>query len=407
VDGHSRLEYPIGNVLYQTSGWISNIRFSPQYDKIAFMDHPTNWDNLGTLCVVDLSGHVRTLGGKWESEQGLAWRPDGKEIWFTAVEKGNNLNLQAVDLSGKTRMLLDLPVGITLQDIARDGRVMVTSNSKRLAMASSTVGSKDEVELSWHDWNSARDISPDGQYVLFEDSSEAAGPGYSVAMRKVDGTLPVRLGEGSSGGFSPDGQWAVAISVTQKAQVTLLPTGAGQPRSVATSGLDHIHGGWGRFLANGKGITVNANEPGHAARCYLLDLDGGKPWPVTPEGVSCGTASHDSRFMVGIGPNTTVGLYPVEGGAPRSIPGLPPHFQPVQWTKDGGSLYGYRIGESPSKIYKVEIATGKMTMVQELKPRVPAGVVTIAPVVVSRDETRFAYSYNQTLSALYLISGLR
>ena len=31
----------------------------------------------------------------------------------------------------------------------------------------------------------------------------------------------------------------------------------------------------------------------------------------------------------------------------------------------------------------------------------------VAPVVVSRDGTRFAYSYNQTLSVLYLISGLR
>jgi hypothetical protein len=28
-------------------------------------------------------------------------------------------------------------------------------------------------------------------------------------------------------------------------------------------------------------------------------------------------------------------------------------------------------------------------------------------VVVSRDGTRFAYSYNQTLSTLYLISGLQ
>jgi eukaryotic-like serine/threonine-protein kinase len=45
IDGHSRLEYPIGKVLYQNGGWISNIRFSPQGDQIAFMDHPVLWDN--------------------------------------------------------------------------------------------------------------------------------------------------------------------------------------------------------------------------------------------------------------------------------------------------------------------------------------------------------------------------
>ena len=56
ADGHSRLEYPIGNVLYQSTGWISNIRFSPKGDQIAFMDHPALWDNRGTVCVVDLAG---------------------------------------------------------------------------------------------------------------------------------------------------------------------------------------------------------------------------------------------------------------------------------------------------------------------------------------------------------------
>ncbi len=35
------------------------------------------------------------------------------------------------------------------------------------------------------------------------------------------------------------------------------------------------------------------------------------------------------------------------------------------------------------------------------------GVANIAPVVVTRDGSRFAYSYYQVSSVLYLISGLR
>ena len=89
------------------------------------MDHPGLWDNRGAVCVVDLQGHVRTLSSGWASEHGLAWRPDGKEIWFTAVAQGNSLNLMAVTLKGKLRTVLDLPMGITLQDIAPDGRVLV------------------------------------------------------------------------------------------------------------------------------------------------------------------------------------------------------------------------------------------------------------------------------------------
>ena len=405
VDGHSRLEYPIGTVLYQSRGWISNIRFSPRGNEIAFMDHRGLWDNRGAVCVVDLSGHVHALTAEYESEQGIAWH--GNEIWFTAAEKGTNLNLMAVSLSGKVRSVLDLPMGITLEDIAPDGSVLVALSSKRLAMAFSSLGSKEDVELSWHDWNVAKDISRDGTFVLFEDASEAAGPGYAVALRKLDGTLPVRLGDGSAGGLSPDGKWAISISTGQPQQMTLLPIGPGQPRSVDINGLEHIQSGWARFLVDGQRIITNGNEQGHATRCYVLDLAGAKPKAVTPEGTVCGPSSPDNRFVVGVGPSSAVAIYPIAGGAPRLIPGLEAGFVPVQWSSDGAVLYGYHTGELPSRIYKVGIDTGKQTMVQELRPGVPAGVVTVAPVQVSRDGTRFAYSYSQVLSVLYLISGLR
>jgi eukaryotic-like serine/threonine-protein kinase len=407
VDGHSRLEYPIGNVLYQSGGWISNPRFSPQYDQIAFMDHPALWDYRGSVAIVDLSGHMRTLGGSWASEQGIGWRPDGKEIWFAAAKKGTILNLMAVDLAGKTRMLLNLPVGIAVQDIASDGRVLVTLNSRRLAMAASTLGDKEDVELSWHDFNSPRDISPDNQYVLFEDSSEAAGAGYTVAVRKLDGTLPVKLGDGSSGGFSPDGKWALSVSTSATPQVTLLPIGPGQPRSITVKGPEHIQNGWARFLPNGQQFAVNGDKTDTGKRCYVVDVASGEAKPVTPEGVICGPFSPDSRSLVGVGPNQSVALYSLTGGEPKQIPHIEPRFHPLQWSSDSPLLYGNHVGEFPSKIYKVEIATGKEIPIQTLRPGVPAGVVLLAPIVVSRDGTHFAYSYYQVLSTLYVISGLQ
>jgi len=406
VDGHSQLEFPIGNVLYQSGGWISNIRFSPKGDQIAFMDHPQLWDNRGVVSVVDLAGHARTLTQEWVSEAGLGWRPDGKEIWFTAVEKGNNRNLMAVNLSGKTRMLLDLPIGVTLQDIAADGRVLVSLDSRRLAVAFTTSGRGQDVDLSWHDWESARDISPDGESVLFEDASEAAGSNYSVIIRKVDGTLPVRLGEGSAGGLSPDGKWAISFATSQSKQLTLLPTGTGQPRIITVTGLEHIHHGWGRFLPSGQKIIVNGEESGRAPSCYEIDVSSGKAAAATPEGVLCGPTAPDSHAILGKAQNGDVEIYPLNGGSPKPVPHLNANFTPVQWSEDGRFIYGYHPGEFPSKIYKVEISTGKEAFLQELRPGAPAGVVMVAPIVVSRDGKRFAYSYNQTMSALELISGL-
>ncbi|HTW31469.1 MAG TPA: WD40 repeat domain-containing serine/threonine protein kinase [Candidatus Sulfotelmatobacter sp.] len=407
VESHSRLEYPVGHILYESEGWISNIRFSPDGSNIAFMDHGTLWDNRGAVCVVDLSGHVRTLTRQWESEGGLAWRTDGKEIWFTAADKGNNLSLMAVDLSGKLRTLLDLPVPITLEDISPDGRVLVSLNSKRLAMGYTALGSKQDTDLSWHDWDNARDISPDGQFVLFEDASEAAGPAYQVVMRKIDGTLPVSLGEGSAGGMSPDGKWAISIPANGAPHITLLPIGPGQPRSFAVQGLDHINNIGARFLSDGQRIGVNGVVAGHAQRCNIIDINTGKAQPVTPDGLSCGAFSPDSRFLVSTAHDQTFAIYPIMGGTPRPIPNLHGNFVPVRWSQDGLHLYGYRSGEFPSRIYQVELATGKETVLQELRPGVPAGVVTIAPVVVSRDGKQYAYSYSQTLSVLWLISGLR
>ena len=235
VDGHSRLEYPIGNVLYQSRGWISNIRFSPQGDKIAFMDHPALWDNRGTVCVSDLAGHVRRSPENGSPSRDLPGAPTERKSGSPPPKKGNNLNLMAVNLSGKVRTRAGLARGTHSAGHRPDGRVLVTLNSKRLAMAFSALGSKEDVELSWHDWNVAKDISPDGKFVLFEDASEAAGPGYAVALRKLDGTLPVRLGEGSAGGLSPDGKWAISVSTGHPQQMTLLPIGAGQPRPVTSA----------------------------------------------------------------------------------------------------------------------------------------------------------------------------
>jgi len=407
AQGRDRIEYPIGHALYQSNGWISHIRFSPQGDKIAFLDHPIPWDDRGFVSLIDLSGHVSALSPECKSAAGLAWSRDGKEVWFTAAPNSNNRDLLAVTLSGKIRKVLDLPASMTLQDVAPDGRVLVSLDAERLALATSARDGK-PVDLSWHDWSVAKDISRDGQSVLFEESSEATGGHSSLAIRKIDGTPPVQLGEGSAGGLSPDGKWAISILPGKPGEVKLIPIGPGQPRAIAVPGLEKIYNGTSHFLADGKRITVNANEPGHGIRCYLLDLDGGKPVPVTPEGISNALVSPDGQFVLRANDAAVVAVYPITGGAPRPIPDLEPGFTPLQWSEDNSSVvYGYLRGQLPTKVYKVNLVTGAKTLIQELQPATTTGVVSIAPVVVAREASRFAYSYYQVDSVLYVISGLR
>lgn len=126
VSGRYRLEYPADTVLYETSGWISDARVSPDGQRVAFLDHPLVGDDRGTVAIVDQSRKKTTLSGEWPGEVGLAWAPGGKEIWFSASDT-DFYHIRAVSLSGKQRVVMRAPGDLELQDISKDGRVLVTS----------------------------------------------------------------------------------------------------------------------------------------------------------------------------------------------------------------------------------------------------------------------------------------
>ena len=55
----NQLEYPIGKVLYQTGGYISNARVSPKGNAVAFLDHPIDGDDRGAVMLVDSNGQKK------------------------------------------------------------------------------------------------------------------------------------------------------------------------------------------------------------------------------------------------------------------------------------------------------------------------------------------------------------
>jgi serine/threonine protein kinase len=404
LKGRDNLEYPVGKVLYQTNGSISNPRFSPHGDRIAFIDHGNRWDDSGSVCITDLAGHKITLASDWDLAYGLAWPPQGNEVWFTAEEHGsNNRSLWAVNLSGRRRKVLTVPGGFTLHDIAPDGRLLATVDIERLAMEWSSKNKRAQ-DLSWYDWSVVKDISPDGQSVLFEEGGDPAGPNDAVAIRKIDGSPPIRLGDGVADALSPDGNWAISFLRTGPAQITLLPVGPGQSRQIPLPGLERLQTGT-HFLPDGKRIVVNGNEPGHPGRTYVVDLSGGKPQPVTPEGIYATLPSPDGKFLAGETADYKLTLFPLDGGPPRPIPS-DPGYTLAQWSADSKAVYTFRPGEVPLKVERLDIATGKAKLVRELVPADRGGVVSIGPVITNVNASEFAYSYYQTLSVLYVISGL-
>lgn len=407
VSGHDRLEYPIGKVLYETLGTISNPRFAPDGQRIAYLDHPLRYDEAGSLCVTDLNGDHKTLSEGWTSVTGLAWRPSGDEIWFTATQRGaTERALQAVTLSGKVRRILSIPGSFTVQDIAADGKVLVAAESERVAMEwlAQNHGNPRDQDLSWFDWSVATDISPDGKSVLFQESDVATGTTDAVALRNVDASPPIQLGDGIAHNFSPDGKW-VFSTFANPPKIALFPVGTGQPRFIPLPALETLQAG-ANFMPDGQHVLVNGNEPGRLVRTYLVDLTTGSMRPITPEGLSAVMPSPDGKYLAGVDKEFKLTLIPVSGGPLRVITKLGPGVDTMRWTSDGKAIYVYRYGEVPLRVQRLDFATGKLSPVQQLVPEDRAGVVSIGPAVASRDGTEFAYSYYHVLSVLYIISGL-
>jgi serine/threonine protein kinase/Tol biopolymer transport system component len=407
VAGRNRLEFPIGKALYETPGWISHMRVSPRGDGVACIDHPARGDDGGSVVLVDRSGKRKNLSESFETVQGLAWAPGGEEVWFTAAKSGANRALYAVNLSGRQRLLARVPGTLTLYDVSSGGRVLVTRDTNRQEMLGRSAGDPSERDLSWLDWSNLSDISADGKTLLFSESGEGGGPGYSVYIRRMDGSPAVRLGEGYAQALSPDGKWALAITrISSEPQIVLYPTGAGETRTLSREGLSTQLADW---LPDGKEILLTASEAGHGARLYLQDISGGKPRAISPEGYRSflREVSPDGKAVVARGPDQRLYLYPAAGGEPSAIPGLTPEDTPSGWSADSRFLYVFRRRELPAKVYRLEVATGRKELWRELMPSDPAGVAFISPPRIAADGQSYSYAYVRTLSDLYLVEGIK
>jgi len=411
--GMNRLEFPIGKPLYQTGGWIGHPRVSPKGDLIAFADHPLQGDDSGGLSVVDLAGNKKVLSEQWFTIQGVAWSPDGHEIWFTASKSGTDRTLYATTLEGKMRTIARLPGALMLFDIAHDGRVLLVRASWRRELMGFGADGKQR-ELSWLDYTYPGELSADGKTLLFDEEggggslaySKSGGYTYGVYIRQTDGSPAVLLGEGSSLALSPDGKWAITETQVSPAQLKLLPTGAGQSKDLTHDSINH---NWAHWFSDGKRILFSGNEPGKGERLYVLELDSGKSTPVSPEGVN-GNAfviSPDSQYVAAIGPDQHGYLYPINGGDSRVIPGVNLGEQPITWSTDGRSLYVYQPGELPAHVYRVDVHSGQRTLWKDLMPTDPAGVENIGPILLTPDAQTCVFGYHRDLADLYLVEGLK
>lgn len=295
-----------------------------------------------------------------------------------------------------------------LQDISKDGSVLVTVEPRRMGLNGSAPGNAEEHDWSWLDYSSATNISPDGHEFLFSEAGRAGGPLYSTFIRKMDGSPPVLLGEGLGEAISPDGKWILTLIPTSPRQLSILPKGAGESKMLSRDPIEYQQAWW---FPDGKRILVAGTENGHSTRLYVRDLEGGKLQPVTPEGmeviVGQQILSPDGKWIAVSQAGQKAALYPVDGGDARAISGIGEHQMPIQWTADGRSLYVRSLDEMPARVFRLDIATGRSELWKQVMPPDRTGVVQIRAILPTPDGRAYAYSYMRILSELWVAKGLR
>jgi serine/threonine protein kinase len=409
VAGKVRLEYPLGKVLYETPGWASHARISPDGKLVAFVDHPYSRDDTGSVAIVDRSGVKKVISSQFVSLQGLAWRPDGAEVWFTGTKSGSSRELRAVTLSGKDRLVYLGTGTLTLHDISKEGRVLFTRDDWRAGSIGLAPGAAKESDLSWHDWTIARDLSDDGKLFAFDESGEAGGETGAFYVRPTDGSPAVRLGDGLAPTLSPDGKWVLALIPGPDGRRSLMqfPTGAGESHAIATGSVQ-VHQAY--FFPDMHHILeLGSVADGHGLRLWVQDLDGGAPRAISPEGAGFryrGCISRDGKRVAALDPERKAIVYDVAGGPPVFVPGALDGDEPIQWTVDGKGLVVGRT-EIPNRVFTIDMTNGQRKVMKTFSSLDPTGLLDNARPSFSPDLKSYVYTYSRITSDLYVLDGLK
>jgi eukaryotic-like serine/threonine-protein kinase len=416
VGGRDRLEFPIGKVLVDYPGYLSDLRFSPDGDQIAFLEHPTRWDDRGGVAVADLTGKKTTLSEGYWGLEGIAWSRDGSEVLFSGGLSYAQFMIYGVTLRGERRQVLESAGGITIYDVASDGRWLAARDDISRSMMVKAPGAAAEANLSWLDFSSPVRLTKDGKKLLFTEESGALGANYAVALRGTDGSPVVKLGEGTAFDLSPDGRFALGlVPHTNRDDLMLYPTGAGEARRLEPGPIERYTAA--HWYADGARIVVCGNGPSSPNRCFDQDLKSGAPRPLAIDAADDAWPSPDGmNLLVRLNqrerPNGIESAWVVysirDAAAPHPVPSIRNGVDGVVgWDADNKSALVVHQDGTTLNLSRVDLSTGKRDVVRAVRVAAAAGTTRLRAMVIADDPEVYGYEVARQLSRLFLIRGAR
>ena len=407
VGGHDRLEYPVGTVLFDTPGYLSDLRVSPDGERVAFFDHSTRfpYDDRGGVDVIDRARHRSVLAKDFSGEEGLAWSADGKSVLFSASE-GPRLQIHEVDLGGRVHIALPTPGTMMMQDVSRAGRWLAIREDRGFQVHAHVAGRVGDLDLSWLDQSVTSALSHDGKLLGLTDASEFASADYATIVRKTDGSPAVRLGDGWITAFTPDGQWAVTIVPSASPQLRLYPVGTGDTRRLDFGAFEALSDA--RVWGPGADSTVACGTmSGHVPRCYLRTTSASMWQPVADDGADHAFVSPDGHLVFTTSPDGSNLLYDLRTSSGRPVRGLRAGDQVLRWSPDGKSLWVWQTDTLPIVIDRLDIATDQRARLTTFVPQSGQGVMHTVDVSLADDPHVYSYGSRVVRSQLFQIEVSR
>jgi Tol biopolymer transport system component len=290
-----------------------------------------------------------------------------------------------------------------MQDVATDGRVLLSTVKSRLGIRYVDLERSSERDLAWLDASYLYDISADARTLLFVELSYGEGRNSAIYLRKSDGSAAVQLGYGNRPSLSPDGKWVVCIRREPKrSALMLLPTGPGESRFLNVDGMSYESLAW---FPDNKRVVFTGNVPGRPVRTWIYNLDSEQVTPLTSEGNRGTLVSPDGHWLIASDPHKLY-LAPTDGGPVRTLGELQGGEQVVRWSGDGRYIFLRRPEGETIRIGRFEVATGHREHWHTVNLPEP-GAEFIGALALSADGKVCAFSFQHDLADLYLVKGLK
>ena len=413
IGGKHQIEFPAGTKLYEAAGWISDLRFSPTGDRLAFIEFDQSVGQRGIVVVLDVKKRATVISSHPTDLWSLAWSPDGKVVWFTSSTEDSVRAVFTLDMSGQEQLLATNAGGIMIRDVSPGGRLLVTRDDVRVTIAALAPGSSEQRDLPWLDWSNVDDLSRDGKLLLFEEDGSGGGPHGSPWIRNTNGSTAIKIGPETAGALSPDQKWAISWHDAESSKLTLLPVGTGIPREVPL-GIKDVRVDSADWLPDQEHIIfVSAPSRIHANKVYIIDLRSGRSWPVRADGLGFQWPSHpvspDGKEAVLRNSDGILFLVSLEEKRePKRLDGAEPGEIPMRWSGDGKSIFLYRMfGTLPATVYKLDVSTGRRQPWKQLDvPEHPFRLYIVSAQITPNGQW-YAFSYAIVSSELYLMENTK